>query len=223
MLRTLLECVALVAATAVIGLIWNGASGKGLTLTRDYFQRIQPPKIQKTDIDVTPKDPVKSAEKLVGVDGADVTAPGTQPGNDVAVSTVEEPGPDEKPKDGTISGLQALSLEDAMLFAEKEMQDLVAFLDARTRDNYEEAHIPGAYHLYTYQAEKQIEALRADLADKEILIVYCGGGDCEDSVTLASMMINEFGYGYEKVWVYEGGLEEWQKAGNPVTTGGSRE
>lgn len=235
MSRTIAECVILIVITAIAGFAWNAASGKGLTLTRDYFQRVTIPQgAGKQGADKQPKPPTTRAKLVSGNQGVTpdptdpkevdiAAAPGdTTPPDGVPVAGTTEPEA-PKEKSGTIQGLQAMYLEDAVFYGEPAMRDIVAFVDARTRDNYEEAHIPGAYHLYTYQAEKEIAAIRADLETKEFLIVYCGGGDCEDSVTLASMMINEFGFPYERVWVYEGGLEEWQKHGHPVQTGGSRD
>ena len=204
MLRTLVECALLIVATLVIGAIWNQVSGKGLTLSRDYFPRVEvvpPEKVDKPKVD-KPEPPVRGPD--------DPTLPG--PGGEEETEACPE----------LLGGIQVVCLDDVMLYAEPGMADLVAFLDARTKDNYDESHIPGAYHLYTYQAEKMIDAIRPDLELKEFLIVYCGGGDCEDSVSLASMMINEFGYRYETVYVYKGGLDEWVEAGQPVTVGSAR-
>ena len=48
------------------------------------------------------------------------------------------------------------------------------------------------------------------------IVVYCSGGECELSMNLAKLMVEN---GKRKVLVYEGGFPEWQGAGMPVTKG----
>ena len=48
------------------------------------------------------------------------------------------------------------------------------------------------------------------------IVVYCSGGDCELSMNLAKLMLEN---GKRKVLVYEGGFPEWQGAGMPVAKG----
>ena len=40
---------------------------------------------------------------------------------------------------------------------------------------------------------------------------------CHQSVgKLASSLISDYGYDYDLIYVYEGGMEEWEAAGHPV-------
>ena len=86
------------------------------------------------------------------------------------------------------------------------------FVDARESAFFEEGHIPRAINL------PHEEILRAKtigaLADKsQPLIVYCSGGDCEDSKIVAKGLL---ALGHSKISVYAGGWEEWSALGSPV-------
>ena len=48
------------------------------------------------------------------------------------------------------------------------------------------------------------------------VVVYCSGGDCEDSHMLAQKL---YFVGFDNVLVYKDGFPDWQKRGLPVTNG----
>ena len=48
---------------------------------------------------------------------------------------------------------------------------------------------------------------------EEEIIVYCGGPNCPQSLQAAQKLMD---LGYTNVKAYEGGLEEWKKAGNKI-------
>lgn len=83
------------------------------------------------------------------------------------------------------------------------------FVDARESDFFEEGHIPGAVNL---SVSGMAKALPAGMpSDKSAsLIVYCSGGDCEDSGIVARALLKR---GYRDVAVFTGGWEEWSAAG----------
>ena len=49
-------------------------------------------------------------------------------------------------------------------------------------------------------------------------MIYCSGGDCEDSHMLAQKL---WGIQFNNVYVYKDGFPDWQKRGEPVHTGAS--
>ena len=54
----------------------------------------------------------------------------------------------------------------------------------------------------------------AKLAAKdETIVVYCGGPQCPQSRQAAEKLAS---LGYEKVFAYEGGIQDWVEAGLPV-------
>ena len=49
------------------------------------------------------------------------------------------------------------------------------------------------------------------------VVLYCSGGDCEDSHMLAQTL---FGAGFENLLVYRDGFPDWVKRGGAARTGG---
>jgi len=94
----------------------------------------------------------------------------------------------------------------------------VIFVDARNRRYYEEGHVPGALHLdHFYPDQSLAEVLPASLA-AEVVVVYCNGGDCEDSEFVA-IFLREAGVPGDRLRVYLGGMSEWREQGLPVELG----
>lgn len=93
--------------------------------------------------------------------------------------------------------------------------ELVVFVDARDAQQYEAAHIPGAYLLDPYRPEHGLASVLAVCATAEQIVLYCLGGDCEDSELAAALLVNS-GVPASKVMVYGGGLAEWAANGLPV-------
>lgn len=92
-------------------------------------------------------------------------------------------------------------------------KELAIFVDARSEDKYLAGHVPGAVSLPTEtyrEGEGRLYAPKGGL-----LVVYCDGGDCELSHELASLLLKQ---GWKRLRVYEGGWEEWESFGMPVST-----
>lgn len=92
------------------------------------------------------------------------------------------------------------------------------FIDARNDTVYAEKHIPGAYQLDHYYADRYLPELIPICAEAERIIVYCNGGKCEDSKLAATDLI-ENGVVAEKIFVYIGGVVAWGKDGLPFERG----
>ncbi|GJM26257.1 MAG: hypothetical protein DHS20C16_26720 [Phycisphaerae bacterium] len=92
------------------------------------------------------------------------------------------------------------------------------FIDARNDTAYAEKHIPGAYQLDHYYADRYIPDLIPVCTEAEQIIVYCNGGKCEDS-KLATADLIENGVLAEKIFVYVGGVVAWSKDGLPFERG----
>lgn len=87
------------------------------------------------------------------------------------------------------------------------------FIDARDAKEYNIAHIADAINIPFDYYDEYSEIIN-NLNYDDIFIIYCSGGECSLSIDLADMLFDELAF--ENVFVFEGGLPEWQKAGYPV-------
>ncbi len=96
----------------------------------------------------------------------------------------------------------------------------VPFLDARRTAVFVEGRIAGARSFPVWEsavAEAAIKGLFDEGYDVSApLVIYCSGGDCEDSHMLAERL---HGYGFNNALVYTGGFPDWEKRGMPVEKG----
>jgi len=96
------------------------------------------------------------------------------------------------------------------------------FLDARRTSVYEQGHIPGARTFSVWEADvdekvnKLYEERNDPRAQLQPIVIYCSGGDCEDSHMLAQKL---WGVQFNNLYVYKDGFPDWQKRGGPVKTG----
>jgi rhodanese-related sulfurtransferase len=139
-----------------------------------------------------------------------VPAAPRQPGVPGASTNEYPPHPDRPWV--AISGEQAMSLQGQG----------IPFLDARRTAVYLEGHIAGARSLPIWESsvEDGIKRLYEEGYDVNApLVVYCSGGDCEDSHMLAERLHR---FGFNNSLVYTGGFPDWEKRGLPVEKGAPR-
>jgi rhodanese-related sulfurtransferase len=92
-------------------------------------------------------------------------------------------------------------------------------VDARRTKVYEEGHVPGARNISPWEgdADAKITALVNEGRDGALpVVVYCSGGDCEDSHMLAQRL---FGGGFNNLLVYKDGWPDWVARGGKSATG----
>ena len=87
------------------------------------------------------------------------------------------------------------------------------FVDARSRDDYEEGHIKGAVSLPLGQFEEKIAAFMERYPPEASIVTYCSGRTCEDSHHLAEFLL---GFGYNKINVFIDGFPGWEAHGHPI-------
>ena len=98
----------------------------------------------------------------------------------------------------------------------------VLFLDARRTSVYEQGHISGArpYSVWESDIDDKVRKLFDERGDPQSqslpIVIYCSGGDCEDSHMLAQKL---YGALFNNVYVYKDGFPDWQKRGGAVHTG----
>ena len=193
-IRTIVAEAAIVVIVGLgVGLAANELSPRGLALSRNYFPG--------------GTNPLPAAPAPVPV----VTGPA---------------GTNEPPEAAQISerlrekGLQELKRSQVeTLFRDPRSRDgRIVFVDARNPDDYQDGHIPGAYALDPYHPEKELGTTLPVCQAAEEVVVYCTGGDCEDSDT-AAILLRDGGVPGGKLFVYGGGFTAWQAAHLPVETG----
>jgi rhodanese-related sulfurtransferase len=193
-IRTIVVEAAIVAIAGLgIGLAANALSPRGLVLSRNYFPG------GTNQIPATPV-PVRTAQS---------PAAPNAPSEAAQLS--------ERLRE---KGLQELKRSQAeSFFHDLRYQDgRIIFVDARGEDGYQEGHIPGAYELDPYHPEKELGTVLPICRAAEAVVVYCTGGDCEDSDTTA-ILLRDGGVPGQKLFVFGGGFTEWEAAHLPVETG----
>ena len=191
--KTVLEVLVLAVVGTGVALAVNSAQGsRGLKLTKNYFAKVAIP--HRTP---SPTPTEKKSEEKPEAAGKRAAAPkhGKHEYQDVsfaeAVAIFEDPN--------TESGGNI-------------------FVDARNDAAYEEGHIPGAVQADHYRLEDYIENLLDFAAGAEKIVVYCNGGNCEDSVLICGDLI-EFEVPYESIYLFSGGWKAWTDGNMPVATG----
>ena len=95
----------------------------------------------------------------------------------------------------------------------------ILFLDARRTSVYRAGHIAGARSISIWEsdADDKVKALFAEGRDQSApIVVYCSGGDCEDSHHLGEKL---YFVGFDNVLVYKDGFPDWEKRGLPAKKG----
>ncbi len=116
------------------------------------------------------------------------------------------------------SGFQKLVAEAKKNITEISPQDTAAKLnsgdavivDVRDKDEWDEAHIPGATHMSRGTIELDIEEKVPD--PNAMIICHCGSGGRS---ALAAETLQKMGY--KNVRSMAGGLRAWEAAGLPTT------
>jgi rhodanese-related sulfurtransferase len=92
------------------------------------------------------------------------------------------------------------------------------FVDVRKEGQYESGRIPGALNL-PYAPGKagsqpfNPEALEAEVAKDEALVVYCNAQSCDRSSWGAALAVE---WGWKEVYYFRTGYPAWSTAGYPV-------
>ncbi len=86
-------------------------------------------------------------------------------------------------------------------------------VDARSRVQYRQGHIPGAVSLPAYNHDEAIFSFMETYAAETTVVTYCSGVHCSDSHVLAEELVAA---GYENVLVFSGGVEVWKNSGGTL-------
>jgi rhodanese-related sulfurtransferase len=193
--RVLLEAALVAVMGAAFAFAANQISPRGLVLTRNYFP--------------TGTNNAVRAVASAGPPGAATVA------NPAAPSSAQLLAMQMKEK-----GLQLIEGTRAgQLFHDSHFKaGVIVFIDARDESHYQEGHIPGAYEFDPYQPEKYFPTVLPVCRAAEQVLVYCNGGDCDDSES-AALLLKDVGIPNRKLFIYGGGIMEWTNNRLPIETG----
>lgn len=183
------EALLVALVGACVGLLANRVSPRGLSLTRNYFPEIATPVVPSAIASSTNSNSAK---------------------------------PNEDPVEARLRarGLTAVRMDEvASLHADaRYAAGLILFIDAREDRVYEAGHIPGALPFDHYHPELRLAEAITAAQTAEIVVIYCNGGECEDS-EFAALMLKDAGIPLERLRIYTGGISEWNRARRSVETG----
>jgi rhodanese-related sulfurtransferase len=193
--RILLEAVLVAVVGIAFAFAANQISPRGLALARNYFPTGTNNSVRATTSVVAP-------DRTAGVNSATPF-----PAQLLAVQMKEK-------------GLQLIDSRRAVqLFHDSRSKTgVVVFIDARDDPLYRQGHIPGAYEFDPYQPEKYFPTVLPVCRSAEQIVIYCHGGDCDDSET-AALLLRDLGIANGKIFIYAGGITEWTNNHLPVETG----
>ena len=87
-------------------------------------------------------------------------------------------------------------------------------IDARTKDEYQEAHIAGAISIPEKNFDESVSLLPADKGS--LLVLYCNGVKCGKSRKAAK---KADALGYKNILIYSEGFPVWEEKGNKIVPG----
>lgn len=201
--RTVLEAGLLVILSVGVGFGANQWRNTGsVQFQKNYFD---------LSISDEQKQKLQGAATLATAKPAAPAAPAPKPESPAAAVA-------HKPK----HDFQSLTFgQVAEIFGDPETgEGLNVFVDARRDELFNAGHIPNAVQCDPYNIDNYIETVLERASGAAKIIVYCGGGDCVDSILLSKELVMNYDVPIEKIFVYEGGWTEWTTNGMSAETGG---
>lgn len=194
--RVALEFMLINLVGCLLGLTANHFNYDRLLLSRDYFHQ------------------TTTAEKRPA-------ATGTTTDTTIQTNTSSDPTTDAQ-----LEALkQRLNHHGIQLIPFEEMKTLYedpgypagvyVLVDARDDKLYRKGHIPGAFLVDHYRIERYIPLVLDFCRAAEKIVVYCNGGECDDSEFVALDLLRE-GIDPGRIFVYAQGFMDWEERGMPV-------
>ncbi len=207
MKKTFLEVLLLIGGAVVIGVGWNLVSPNGIAIGKNHFAAATK-REERRDATATPPA-VKSSPKT---SISSVPPPAKTAESKLAPA----PSASEEPKEWEEDGLQFVNLP----WVRPHFDDQTAlFVDARKPAEYAEGHIPGAINISHFQSEELVPQFKEDLLSLPVIIVYCNGGECEESMELAADLSGYYDVEADRIRIYRGGFKEWSERSLPMAVG----
>jgi rhodanese-related sulfurtransferase len=240
--NTIFQAAAIVAASILLALVANAFASRDrkVSLVGTYPNALKVParEVAIAPVPVAPQPVATTTEPPVTITAAPTATTATQPTATAAIETVglnpkaktpaapattttPAPAPQPPAREFTVHPDKPyieIAFNDVKTLHDKN----VLFLDARRTSVYEQGHIAGArpYSVWESDIDDKVQKLFAERSDPAAqnlpIVIYCSGGDCEDSHMLAQKL---WGIQFNNVYVYKDGFPDWQQHGAPVHTG----
>lgn len=214
---TIVQAVILINIGIVIGLGANAVRGRGhIDLCRDYHVKVH--KTIGSNSGHTPGN-TPSSTSAPAPTTAEQAGPATANASaDEAAAPLESaPSVDEGSSGGNGDELyHVIGFDEvAAIVNDGTRVGADVFIDARDDGPFHAGHIPGAVQYWPYEGEYYIEQALSMALPAERVILYCNGGECEDSHFAAQELLTN-GVSPAQIYIYEGGWEEWSQKGMPI-------
>jgi rhodanese-related sulfurtransferase len=229
------EAATLVAAAALCALVANALARaeRKLPLVGTYPNALKVPEMKAET--GGPSAPVQNPSAVSSPTGSGAQAP-PEVSSKVIGGSEKRPGPAPKSAGAAPEPTKAAEQKESLLsrfpphpekpYVEVSGEDaawLVArgalVIDARRTKDYEQGHVAGARNISPWEgdADAKITSLVNEGRDGALpVLVYCSGGDCEDSHMLATRI---YGGGFNNLLVYRDGWPDWVRRGGKSATG----
>lgn len=136
----------------------------------------------------------------------------------LALRPADPVAPIPAPVAGTDATLPAapLGLEISIAQAKALFDAGTPFVDARVREEYDQAHVAGAFHLTAdmLTSGKTPDVLNF-LDPSKPVVIYCGGGACDASHNVTALLQQ---LGFTQCHVMTDGYPGWSAAGHATST-----
>ena len=205
LMQFLKQSFILLLAAVFCAAITNGLAGKERKLSwiGNYPGALEVPEPGEAPPEQIPAESKTRPQTRESASSLKAPAPQSEPAEQTGV---RQPAAQQSKRWTAVSGKEAWTfyLQHAL------------FLDARRSEEYAAGRIAGArsFSVWEGDIDTKLQQLPAEGIPPDFPIVtYCSGGSCEDSVILAEKLAD---LGYARVFVYRGGLPEWQEQGRPV-------
>jgi rhodanese-related sulfurtransferase len=243
---TLFQTAALIVAGVLLALVANAFASRDrkLALTGSYPNALTVPPRETTTTAPAPPAPVATVPVTATAETTTTSrtaTSATEPTATAAITTVglnpaaktpaapapvtptpHSPHPTPRSENSFLPHPDKPYVEIAFADVKSLHGRNVLFLDARRTSVYEQGHIAGArpYSVWESDIEEKVRKLfdeRSDARDQALpIVIYCSGGDCEDSHMLAQKL---WGIQFNNIYVYKDGFPDWQKHGGAIHTG----
>jgi rhodanese-related sulfurtransferase len=238
--NTIFQAAAIVAAGIILALVANvfASRDRKVSLVGTYPNALKVParQVALAPAPVAPQPVATTTTQPVTITALPTATTATQPTATAAIETVGLNPAAKKPAAPATTTTIApppptreFTVHPDKPYIEIAFNDVktlhdknVLFLDARRTSVYEQGHIPGArtYSVWESDIDDKVQKLFAERSDTSAqalpIVIYCSGGDCEDSHMLAQKL---WGIQFNNVYVYKDGFPDWQQHGAPVHTG----